>query len=178
MNGCFLGTGVRRFFEAYYNQHAVPSSSSSTSSSSARRPSPLLTSFDGCSVLRGGEHTQQYTKSWLHVDQNMRTKPDYMRNIQCAINLLDGNPTDHAGFVCIPKSHLEYKRLVDCKDPGMVQLMHKKMSYLTIPALEHSLFQPFLNEAKTHVKCIALAGMGRSITPPLIYSQGPPLFVL
>lgn len=64
----------------------------------------LLTSFDGCGVLRPPEvHAQWLTHgSWFHIDQNMYNKPG-RHAVQGLLNLFPSGPND-GGFVAVPKS--------------------------------------------------------------------------
>jgi hypothetical protein len=90
---------------------SLPLSSSSSSTLVVRSDMALATSFDGCSVLRGAEHKQPFTKSWLHVDENLAQTRHIDYSVQCAVNLVGGRPITHGAFVCVPRSHTHYKRL-------------------------------------------------------------------
>lgn len=96
-------------------------------------------------VARRFSNLQDFSKSWLHVDRNLRVTPDYLDSVQCAINLIQGNPSDNGGFVCIPQSHHEYAKMA--KDPTnkvMQTWMKPKGHYLSIPH-GHPLLQKYTN---------------------------------
>jgi hypothetical protein len=130
---------VRRFYEAYYGEK------------------DLVTSFDGCSVLRGGEHHQQFSKSWLHVDRSLMRTPDAFGSVQAAVNLVAGAPQTHGGFVCVPRSHHEYDRLAKSRDVATWNLMkaRPKEHYLRIPS-DHPIVSGAIDPETKRVKCIAL----------------------
>ena len=64
-------------------------------------PDQLATSFDGFSLF---VDKKQQSKPWPHQDQR---SSDQKRSIQGILNLLPCGELD-AGFVCVPKSHVEY----------------------------------------------------------------------
>lgn len=77
----------------------------------------IVTSLDGFSMFVS---KAQKSKPWLHVDQNPKTD---LYSIQGAYNYLPVNSVNDAGFVLVPKSHIEFKPVVDhskdwivCKD--------------------------------------------------------------
>ena len=61
----------------------------------------LVTSFDGFSLFLCDS---QKSPSWLHQDQKSN---DTRISVQCILNVLPCNELD-AGFICVPKSHIEY----------------------------------------------------------------------
>lgn len=90
----------------------------------------LVTSFDGFSVYLS---RKQKSKSWLHIDQNPNSS---VYSIQGSYNFKPTGPLD-AGFVVVPRSHLEYKPSVPhnrhwiiCKDQDY---MKSRASKLLIP---------------------------------------------
>tara|TARA_B100000674_G_C37756622_1_gene875924 strand:- start:19 stop:933 length:915 start_codon:yes stop_codon:yes gene_type:complete len=62
----------------------------------------IIVSFDGFSLFLSDK---QKSTSWLHQDQR---PSDERYSIQGIINLLSCNEND-AGFICVPKSHVEYQ---------------------------------------------------------------------
>ena len=62
----------------------------------------LVVSFDGLNMYVS---EKQKSKSWLHQDQR---PTDNRLSVQGVLNLLPCNEFD-AGFICVPKSHIEYK---------------------------------------------------------------------
>lgn len=64
-------------------------------------PDQLATSFDGFSFF---VDKKQQSKPWPHQDQR---SSDQRRSLQGILNLLPCGELD-AGFVCVPKSHVEY----------------------------------------------------------------------
>ena len=65
------------------------------------KPEQLVASFDGFSLF---VDKKQQSKPWPHQDQR---SSDPRRSIQGILNLLPCGELD-AGFVCVPKSHVEY----------------------------------------------------------------------
>lgn len=63
----------------------------------------LVVSFDGMSLFFSDK--QQSQTSWLHQDQR---KQDKRLSYQGVLNLLE-RKEDDAGFICVPRSHKEYK---------------------------------------------------------------------
>lgn len=62
----------------------------------------VVSSFDGLSLFINCD--KQQSSSWLHQDQRSN---DNRLSIQGILNIFECNKYD-AGFVCIPKSHIEY----------------------------------------------------------------------
>ena len=140
----------------------------------AGAPMSLATSFDGCSVLRGAEHKQPFSKSWLHVDENLSqtVHPDY--SVQCAVNLLGGTPSTHGGFVVVPRSHTHYKKLHAAMrarakshtdgvnerdvadDAAVARFCASKSHFLPIPSSASPIVRPFLSRTGA-VRVVALA---------------------
>ncbi len=63
----------------------------------------LVTSLDGFSIFVSKD---QKSKSWLHIDQNPKTT---LYSIQSSFNFLPVKDTTDAGFVLVPKSHIDFK---------------------------------------------------------------------
>jgi hypothetical protein len=142
----------------------------------------LATSFDGCSVLRGAEHEQPFTTSWLHVDENLAQTRHADHSVQCAVNFVSGRPSTHGGFVCVPRSHTHYKKLyADSKSRGadasetspinknpketklrvdddaeMRRFTSSKSHYVPLPSASCAMLRPFCNSSGA-VKVVALA---------------------
>ena len=74
----------------------------------------LVTSLDGFSVFVSHD---QKSKSWLHVDQNPKNS---IYSIQGAYNFLPVKNESDAGFVVVPKSHIEYNPTVKHKKDWIV----------------------------------------------------------
>ena len=70
----------------------------------------LVTSLDGFSLFVS---KAQKSKSWLHIDQNPKNK---IYSIQGSYNYLPVKDVKDAGFVVVPKSHINYKP--DSKSKG------------------------------------------------------------
>ena len=66
----------------------------------------LVTGLDGFSIFVSKE---QKSKSWLHIDQNPKNT---LYSIQSCFNFLPVNTKEDAGFVVVPKSHINYKPVV------------------------------------------------------------------
>lgn len=66
----------------------------------------LVTSFDGCSILRPVDVNLNWktTGLKLHLDQNLKLRPGF-QCVQGGLNLLDSDEND-GGFVVVPRSHL------------------------------------------------------------------------
>lgn len=69
----------------------------------------LVASFDGFSLFLSDK---QKSKSWLHQDQRIS---DTRYSIQGVLNLMPCDELD-AGFICVPRSHLEYKAPIQYTD--------------------------------------------------------------
>lgn len=112
---------IREFYTAYYSAHLLGQKVDDDDGEKKQeeQKKELVTSFCGCSVLRGAEHKQQFMKSWLHVDRNLSVTPDYMGSIQSSVQLLKGHPKTHGGFVCIPKSHHLYNELASSSNQAL-----------------------------------------------------------
>lgn len=74
----------------------------------------LVTSLDGFSLFVS---KAQKSKSWLHVDQNPRNE---IYSIQGAYNYLPVSDLSDAGFVVVPKSHINYKPTTKSKGDWIV----------------------------------------------------------
>lgn len=62
-------------------------------------------------MLRAAGIKQPFTKSWLHVDENLRQTRVAGASIQCAVNFIAGTPSRNGAFVCVPGSHHTYRYL-------------------------------------------------------------------
>lgn len=71
----------------------------------------LVTSFDGCTILRPPDFSPLWKTSPLpyHLDQNLRLLPGF-QCVQGGLNLLDSEEND-GGFVVLPQSHLAVHKL-------------------------------------------------------------------
>ena len=90
----------------------------------------LVTSLDGFSAFVSHE---QKSKSWLHVDQNPKNS---IYSIQGAYNFIPVKNDSDAGFVVVPKSHIEYTPTVKHKKDWIVcdpQPIEKSVKLLIPP---------------------------------------------
>ena len=88
----------------------------------------LVTSLDGFSMFVS---KAQKSKSWLHIDQNPKTK---LYSIQGAYNYFPVKSCRDAGFVVVPKSHTEFTPTVShsnnwivCEDQKAQQEKSRKL---------------------------------------------------
>ena len=85
----------------------------------------LVTSLDGFSVYLS---SKQQSKPWLHIDQNPSCP---LNSVQGSYNFLPTGEQD-AGFVAVPRSHIEHKPTVShnkdwimCEDWGCIRKAKK-----------------------------------------------------
>jgi hypothetical protein len=125
----------------------------------------LATSFDGFSMFLSDT---QKSVSWLHQDQR---SSDKRYSIQGILNLLPCNEFD-AGFICVPKSHINYTAPITNMDWVMLPKddpNEKKAVKLLTPARSLILFHSKTIHANTgivknHPKGIHLNRLSAYIT--------------
>ena len=108
-------------------------------------PDQLATSFDGFSLF---VDKKQQSKPWPHQDQR---SSDKRRSIQGVLNLLPCGELD-AGFICVPRSHVEYNAPDQKTDwvllPEDSHYQHKLVK-LIVPGRSLILFHSKLIHANT-----------------------------
>lgn len=136
---------VRAIFEAIYGTES------------------LYVSFDGCGVFRGPQHDTTWNHSWLHFDQNLKTRPlsdskqnassvgDPLLSFQGALNLIgigaDGSKS--GSFLFLPGSAAEYKERAAAGLEDAFLTTKGKNQYCALP-FDHHVYQQ-ITEKKQEV---------------------------
>jgi len=159
---------IRAFYDAFYDSISGATGSAAAEdgkgeaqTAEAKRASrKYLTSFDGCSALRGGEHKQVFAQPWSHVDRNARRTPNLHDSVQCAVNFVKGTPSANGGFVLVPRSHRAYDAAVASTDPAtkatMAAFLKPNKHYLGLTDSMHPLLRA-ARQPDGSVSCVALA---------------------
>ena len=135
----------------------------------------LYTSFDSCGVIRGAEYDVAFNHSWLHVDQNLKSRPAMDLSFQGALNLvaIGEDAAEHGSFMYVPGSATEYKTNFDA-GLGTAFLGTGTKQYCPLP-LDHSVYAGIADGTKSLCALSALNVGDFTMWPsPLVHAARMP----